>query len=80
MSNAIGPRDMAMIAKALVGIEKELERIRKRLDQKPRFIKCSALMSRSDFEKIKAELKEQSENIVLLPPGTECCESEEGKE
>lgn len=71
MSNAIGPRDMARIAKALEGIGKELERIRKNIERKPSFVKCSALMSRSDFEKIMADLKEQSENIVLLPPGTE---------
>lgn len=80
MSNAIGPRDMARIAKALEGIGKELEKIRKNYEREPRFIKCSALLSQSDFEKLRAELMEQNENIVLLPPGTDYCGSKEGME
>ena len=79
MSNAIGQRDMARIAKALEGIGKELEKIRKNIEREPRFVKCSTLLSRSDFEKLRAELMEQNENIVLLPPGTDYCRGEESE-
>lgn len=80
MSNVIGPRDMARIAKALERIGNELEKIRKNIEREPRFVKCSALLSRSDFEKLREELMEQNENIVLLPPGTDYCGRKEGTE
>jgi hypothetical protein len=67
------PRD----TRALERIAVEVKRIRMAIEREPRFIKCSTLLSRKDFERMKEELKEQNENIILLPPGADLCGCED---
>ncbi len=64
----------AKIERSLEKIAKELRRIRKAMEDKPRFVKCSTLLTKEDLKKLKTELKAQNENIVLLPPGTDLCD------
>lgn len=71
-NNAIGPRDLPRIAKALEGIGKTLERIEKQV-RKPRpvIIRCKYNLNESDFERWAEKIESKNENLVCIPASAE---------
>ena len=72
MNNAIGPRDLSRIAKALDGIGKTLERIEKRVrKQRPVIIRCRYNLNERDFERWAEKIESTNENLVCIPASAE---------